>query len=104
MNFQFTSKLKITAFALMGIGVVLFVLGFFTEKSHVYVTPYTNEGLALLQKNSFGKLSHEEKIRFEEIGNGSSIEDASLLLVEYYHDDFPMTKEAFQDAITAKAI
>ncbi len=104
MNFQFTSKFKNVTFILMGVGLVLFILGFLSEKSHLYVTPHSHDSIALLQKNSADpeSLNYDEQLVFKEVSDGVSEEDADLLLVEYYHE-LPYTVEELKSKINEAA-
>lgn len=106
MNFQFTNKIKKAIFTIIGIGVILFVLGFlFGEKSHLYITPHNEESIEILHKyetKGFKMLTQSEKKHYIENKGGAPLEEAESLLVEYYHE-LPYTVEELKSKINTAA-
>ena len=102
MNFQFTSKIKLFTYILLGLGLLMTVFGVFTETAHLYTTPVDNNGIQKLQEHAamsatFPLVTAEQKQQLHEENT-----DSEGVLVEYYHE-LPYSNEQLKDKINKAA-
>jgi len=99
MNFQFTSKIKLFTYILLGVGLLLTVFGVFTEEAHLYTTPCDELGAKWAQESgvTFPLLSQKNKDMLTKSG-----EEATGVIVEYYHE-LPYSTEQLKSDIDAAA-
>lgn len=89
----------------MGVGVILFVLGFLGEKSHLYMTPHNEESLSILHKyetQGYKMLTQTEQKYFTQNKGGAPLSEAESILIEYYHE-LPYSAEDLKSRISAAA-
>lgn len=99
MNFQFTSKIKLFTYVLLGLGLLMTVLGVFTEEAHLYTTPCDELGAKWAQESgvTFPLLSQKNKDMLMKSG-----EEATGVIVEYYHE-LPYSTDQLKKDIDAAA-
>ena len=90
----------------MGVGVILFVLGFLGEKSHLYMTPHNEESLNILHKHEakgYKMLTQSEQKYFTQNKGGAPLSEAESILIEYYHE-LPYTVDELKSKIASVQI
>lgn len=99
MNFQFTSKIKLFTYVLLGLGLLMTVLGVFTEEAHLYTTPCDEQGAKWAQESgvSFPLLSQKNKDMLMKSGD-----EATGVIVEYYHE-LPYSTDDLKNKINEAA-
>lgn len=99
MNFQFTSKIKLFTYVLLGLGLLMTVLGVFTEEAHLYTTLCDEQGAKWAQESgvSFPLLSQKNKDMLMKSGD-----EATGVIVEYYHE-LPYSTDDLKNKINEAA-